>query len=108
MVIETKYSFNKSSTKLIEKIIDDSYLQLNHISLEKWQNIPEHFTDSNVYLIIVQGQMKLKLDVHDSRNYSEGSIVTIPYNTKMCIQNEESQILEFFVVKSPNPREFGN
>ena len=108
MVIETKYAFNKSSTKLIEKIIDDSYLQMNHISLEKGQNIPEHFTDSNVYLIIMQGEMKLKLDAQPPHNYTEGTIVTIPYSIKMRIQNDKQQMLEFFVVKSPNPREFEN
>lgn len=106
MVIETIYTFNKSSNKLIEKIIDDNYIQLNHLSLDQGDDIPEHLTDSNVYLIIVKGHMKLILDSQNTCNHSEGSIINIPYNINMYILNEEPEILDFFVVKSPNPREF--
>lgn len=104
-MIETNYEFKTSDVKLVEKIIDDDNIHLNHIILAKNQNMPEHFSNSNVYLIIVQGEMRLILGVQEAHDYSHGSIVNVPYNTKMLIKNENSPLMEFFVVKSPNPRD---
>src|SRR5665648_7856 len=106
-MIETNYEFKTSDTKLVEKIVDDDNIHLNHIILAKNQNMPEHFSNSNVYLIIVQGEMQLTLGSQKSQDYPHGSIVNVPYNTKMLIKNENSQLMEFFVVKSPNPRNIG-
>lgn len=106
-MIETNYEFKNSDTKLIEKIVDDDNIHLNHIILAKNQNMPEHFSNSNVYLVIVQGEMCLTLNDQKPHDYSHGSIINVPYNTKMLIQNENSPLMDFFVVKSPNPRDIG-
>ncbi|WP_292485836.1 hypothetical protein [Methanohalobium sp.] len=97
------YTFNKSNNKLIERIIDDNYIQLNHLSLDQGDNIPEHITDSNVYLIIVKGHMKLILDLQNTCNHSEGSIINIPYNINIYTFERGTGILDFFVVKSQIP-----
>lgn len=104
-MIETKYEFKTSDTKLVEKIVDDDNIHLNHIILAKNQHMPEHYSNSNVYLIITQGEMRLTLEEQEAHDYSHGSIVNVPFNTKMLIQNENSPLMEFFVVKSPNPRD---
>jgi len=105
-MLEIKYDFKSSDVKLVERIVNDENVHINHIILDKGQNMPEHFSNSNVYLIIIQGEMKLTLGEQEAHDYLHGSIVNIPYNTKMFIQNEHSPLLEFFVVKSPNPKNF--
>ncbi|HJH32245.1 MAG TPA: hypothetical protein C5S50_08750 [Methanosarcinaceae archaeon] len=105
-MIETIYEFKSSDTKLVEKIVNDDNVHINHIILEKGQNMPEHFSNSNVYLIVVQGEMRLSLGDQEAHDYPHGSIVNLPYNTKMLIQNVSLPIMEFFVLKSPNPKNF--
>ncbi len=105
-MIETTYEFKTSDSKLVEKIVNDDNVHINHIILEKGQNMPEHFSNSNVYFIIVQGEMRLTLNDNEPNNHTHGSIVNVPYNTKMLIQNINTPLMEFFVLKSPNPKHF--
>jgi len=105
-MIETTYEFKTSDSKLVEKIVNDDNVHINHIILEKGQNMPEHFSNSNVYLIIVQGEMRLTLSDNEPNYHPSGSIVNVPYNTKMLIQNVNTPVMEFFVLKSPNPKHF--
>ncbi len=105
-MIEKTYNFSGSESKLVEKIIDDENVAINHIVLAKGDRVPEHFSNSNVYLIIVRGAMWLKLDEQETCVYRAGTIVNIPYQIKMNISNEGPDLLEFFVIKSPSPKFF--
>ena len=105
-MIEKNYKFKNSTEKTIEKIIEDDNLLLNHMLLPKGTGLPEHFSNSNVYMIIVKGIMTMKLGEQEEQKYSQGDILNIPYNTKMNINNLDDQILEFFVIKAPNPKNF--
>ncbi|OOM07509.1 cupin domain-containing protein [Clostridium saccharobutylicum] len=105
-MIEKIYKFNKPNEKLIEKVVDDDNLALNHMVLTKGTGLPEHYSNSNVYMIIVRGIMTLKLGEQQEQKYTEGQVINIPYNVKMNVRNYDDEILEFFVVKSPNPRYF--
>jgi len=104
---ETIYSFKKLNEKIIEKIVDDDNVALNHMILTKGTGLPEHYSNSNVYMIIIRGTMTLKLGEQESHKYVEGQIVNIPNNIKMNVNNFDDEVLEFFVVKSPNPKHYG-
>ena len=106
MTIEKTYEFKRSETKLVEKIVNDENVHINHIILENGQSMPEHYSNSNVYLIVVKGEMRLKLEDQEPQDYPQGKIINVPYNTKMLIKNESSPLMEFFVLKSPNPASF--
>lgn len=105
-MIENIYKFNKTNEKIIEKVVDDDNLALNHMILIKGTGLPEHYSNSNVYMIIVRGTMTIKLGEQEPQKYKEGQTLNIPYNIKMNINNFDDEILEFFVVKAPNPRYF--
>ncbi len=105
-MIEKHYSYKNSDTKIIEKVIDDNNINLNHIILEKNECLPEHFSNSNVYLIIVRGTLSIQLADKEAHKYPHHSFLNIPYNIKMNISNTDDEILEFFVVKSPNPKDY--
>ncbi len=105
-MLENIYSFSTDDTKHIEKIIDDDPVLINHMVLPKGEGLPEHYSNSNVYMIIIRGVITLKLDEQEAHSYTSGQIITIPYQTKMNVNNCNDSVLEFFVVKAPNPRHY--
>lgn len=101
--IETIFKFTPTDSKLVERIIEDKNVGINHMVLNKGEALPEHFTNSNVYMIIVRGQITLQLAEQEDHKYPSGSIVNLPYNVKMNASNQDQMTLEFFVVKAPSP-----
>jgi len=75
--------------------------------LNKGQTLPEHFSNSNVYMIVIRGTVTLQLADQPAHSYPAGTMVNIPYNVKMNISNQDQETLEFFVVKAPSPSRFG-
>jgi quercetin dioxygenase-like cupin family protein len=105
-MIEKKSLFQQVNNKLIEKIIDDENVNINHMVLTKGDALPVHYSNSNVYMLIVRGNITLELGGQEEHVYPSGSIVSIPYNTKMGVSNQHDETLEFFVIKAPSPRFF--
>ncbi|KPU44713.1 hypothetical protein OXPF_17990 [Oxobacter pfennigii] len=105
-MLENIYRFSRDDTKLIEKIIDDDPVLINHMILPEGEGLPEHYSNSNVYMIIIRGEMTLKLNDQEQHLYTCGQIINIPYQTKMNVNNFGGGVLEFFVVKSPNPKHY--
>ena len=105
-MIEKTYKFAQTEEKIIERIVDDENINLNHMILRNGESLPEHYSNSNVYMIITKGIMSIKLDEQDFKDYKIGDILNIPYDTKMNVTNQNEQLLEFFVVKSPNPKDY--
>jgi quercetin dioxygenase-like cupin family protein len=104
-MIEKQLTFTTaSSTKLIEKILEDDHAAINHMILPKGDSLPEHYSNSNVYMIVTQGTITIQLSEQPNHEYPSGSIICIPYNTKMNASNQHDEILEFFVVKAPSPK----
>ena len=102
-MIEKRYSYSQIEEKVIERIVADDHVHLNHMVLPKGERLPEHYSNSNVYMVIVRGIMTIQLGDEDSQTYEAGSSLNIPYNTKMNVLNTHDPVLEFFVFKSPNP-----
>lgn len=105
-MLEKIFDYSVLDTKNIERIVDDENVNINHIVLTKDTGLPEHYSNSNVYLIVVRGTMSIKLGDQETQRYTKGKILNIPYNVKMNINNFDEKILEFFVLKSPNPRDY--
>ena len=55
-MLEKKYLFSITGDKTVERIVDDENIHLNHIVLVKGTGLPEHYSNSNVYMIIVRGE----------------------------------------------------
>lgn len=105
-MLEKIYEYKRINEKLIEKIVDDENVALNHMILTKGTGLPVHYSNSNVYMIIIKGTMTIELDEQQPHKYGSGEILNIPYNVKMNVKNVDEDILEFFVVKSPNPKNY--
>ncbi len=105
-MIETKYSYQLTDDKAIERIINDDHINLNHMVLPQGAALPEHYSNSNVYMVIVRGTMSIRLDDQELHEYTVGDILNIPYHIKMNVENRHEPVLEFFVFKSPNPKDY--
>lgn len=103
-MINKVYSFKMSDSKLIERVLEDDNVGINHIVLAKGDALPEHYSNSHVYMVVVRGIISLNLNDEDAGNYQSGSIINIPYKTKMNVSNQNDDVLEFFVVKAPSPK----
>jgi quercetin dioxygenase-like cupin family protein len=107
-MIENKFTFTFADQKLIERVIEDDNVAINHIILGKGDALPEHYSNSNVYMVVIRGNITLALGDQEKHMYPAGSILTIPYNVKMNVSNQNEDVLEFFVAKAPSPKMFGN
>lgn len=104
-MIEKSYSFTKTEAKTMEKIIDDERVNINYIVVPAGDAVKTHVSNSYVHQIIVRGTLSLSLEDGLFADYPAGTIVAVPFNQKMSIENHSSETLEFFVVKTPNPRD---
>jgi quercetin dioxygenase-like cupin family protein len=104
-MIEKKVPFISLDEKVIEKLVDDDNVVINHMLLPKDTGLPEHYSNSNVYMIIVRGAMTIQLNEENANIHEKGTILQIPYQTKMNVNNFNDEMLEFFVVKAPNPKD---
>ena len=102
-MIEKSFSFTKTDSKHIERVLEDQRLGINHMVLPKGDALPIHNANSNVYMIVVRGTISLKLDEQEQNDYQTGNILVIPMGTLMNIFNSNDEIAEIFVVKSPSP-----
>ena len=57
-------------------------------------------------MIIVHGIMTIQLRDQQPHKYVKGDIISIPYKIKMNVVNDNEEVLEFFVVKSPSPKNY--
>jgi quercetin dioxygenase-like cupin family protein len=100
-MIEQIFQMAKSNEQTIEKIISDENVHFNHMILNKNEGLPEHFSNSNVYMTIVRGLLSIGLDEQDIHEYTKGTVLKIPKGIKMNVKNLHDDTLELIVVKAP-------
>jgi len=103
-MLEKLYQATSTEAFVMEKIVDDDPVNINHIVLAPGEAAPTHVSNSHVHQIIVRGTLSLSLEDGPFNHHPAGTIVAVPFNLKMVIQNQGTDTLEFFVVKAPNPR----
>lgn len=103
-MIEQVFKMTLGNTKTIEKIILDENIHYIHMIFNKSEGLPEHFSNSNVYMTVVRGTLSIRLGEQDVNYYEAGSILKIPFNTKMNVNNTNEEVLEIIIVKAPTPQ----
>lgn len=104
-MIERTFRYTITDDKLIERVIDDCNVAINHMTLSQDTSLPIHNANSNVYMIIVRGQMTIGLDGEAPNVHGAGTILAVPFQSRMNVTNKCPEPLEFFVVKAPNPKD---
>ena len=100
---EQVYKLSEGNEKIIEKVLLDENIHYLHMVLNKDEGLPEHNTNSNVYMTVIRGTLSIQLDTQDIHEYEAGTLLKIPFQTKMNAKNLHSETLELTVVKAPAP-----
>ena len=103
-MIEQVYKISTGNGKAIEKVIYDENLHYLHMVFNKEEGLPEHFSNSNVYMTVIRGTLSIELNDQGIHEYPNGTLLKIPVGTKMNVKNRNEATLEWIVVKAPAPK----
>lgn len=103
-MVEKVFKLSYEKKKTVEKVIFDENVHYLHMIFNKGEGLPEHFSNSNVYMTVVKGILSIGLDEQEIREYPNNTLLKIPVNTKMNVKNLHDDILELIIVKSPAPK----
>jgi len=102
-MIEKVYKYSTDDNKIVEKIILDDNLNYIHMVFNKDEGMPEHNSNSNVYITVLRGKLSLRLNDESINYYEKSNVVKIPKGIKMNIKNLDNEVLELIIVKAPAP-----
>ena len=102
-MIEQVYEMSTEDEKAVERVIQDENIHYIHMVFNKDEGLPEHFSNSNVYMTVVRGTLSIGLNDQTVHQYDKGTFLKIPVNTKMNVKNLFENVLELIVVKAPAP-----
>lgn len=105
-MIEKVYKYSTTDEKVVEKLIMDENVNYIHMVFGKDEGLPEHYSNSNVYMNVIRGKLTIQLNDQEPHGYEKGSLLEIPYNTKMNVGNSDEETLELIVVKAPAPQNY--
>ncbi len=103
-MVEIEYKMSGTEEKAIEKVIFDENLHYLHMVLPTGEGLPEHYSNSNVYMTVVRGRLSIGLNDQEIHEYEAGTLLKIPFQSKMNVKNLHSETLELIVVKAPAPK----
>ena len=102
-MVEEVFQLSRGDEKAIERVVQDENIHYLHMVFQQNEGLPEHYSNSNVYMTILRGQLSIQLNDQDIHIYSAGSLLKIPYQTKMNVKNLHPATLELIIVKAPAP-----
>lgn len=105
-MIEAVFELSKGPERTVEKVIQDDNLDYIHMIFNKGEGLPVHYSNSNVYMTVVQGRLSIGLDEQAVHEYPAGTLLKIPYKTRMNVQNTHDGVLELIVIKAPAPKNY--
>lgn len=103
-MIEQIYKISTNDEKAIEKVVFDENIHYLHMVFNKNEGLPEHFSNSNVYMTVIRGTLSIGLNDQEIHEYEKGTLLKIPVDTKMNVKNLNDDTLELIVVKAPAPK----
>ena len=103
-MIEKEYKLSNTNEKMIEKVVFDDNLNYLHMVFNQNEGLPEHFSNSNVYMTVIKGKLSIELDNQEVHVYEASTLLVIPINTKMNVKNLHLETLELIIVKAPAPK----
>ena len=85
-MVEQIFSLSRGNEKAVEKVIFDENLHYLHMVFNKTEGLPEHFSNSNVYMTVVRGKLSIGLNDQEIHEYEAGTLLKIPFQTKMNVK----------------------
>lgn len=86
------------------QLVDEKHLLVMQVALKPAQQVPEHRANSNVHLLVVEGQITVTLAGQDWVA-AKGALVPVAFKTLMSVRNASTENASFLILKTPNPSE---
>ena len=103
-MIEQVFKLTQQDGDLKEKVIGDDTIHYMHMIFNKGEGLPPHHANATyVYMTVIRGFLSLKLGDQERRVYEAGSVIKIPFDTRMEVGNQHDDQLELIVIKAPAP-----
>ena len=102
-MVEQVFKMAPGNEKSVKKVIQDENLHYLHMVFNKNDGLPEHYSNSTVYMTVLRGKLSIRLNAQEMHEYDKGDVLKIPFKTKMDVRNLHQDILELIVVKAPAP-----
>lgn len=103
-MVERVFTLSKGNEKIIERILLDENIHYLHMVFNKEDGLPEHFSNASLYMTVIRGKLSISLNDQDIHEYASGTLLKIPFQTKMNVKNLHEETLELIVVKAPAPK----
>jgi quercetin dioxygenase-like cupin family protein len=88
------------------KLVDQKHLLMMQAALKPGQMVPQHNANSNVHIIVLDGQVVINLAGKDIVA-SRGQLVPVACKTPMNIKNKSQAPATFVIIKTPHPGQMG-
>ncbi|SMC63633.1 cupin domain-containing protein [Papillibacter cinnamivorans] len=102
-MVEQVFILSAGDEKAVEKVIFDENLHYIHLVFGRDEGLPEHYSNANLYMTVIRGRLSIGLDEQEIHEYKAGTLLKIPFHTKMNVKNLHSETLELILVKAPAP-----
>lgn len=103
-MVEQVYPLAGGNGKVVEKVVMDGNVHYIHMIFNQNEGLPLHNANSNVYMTVVRGTLTIALDEQEAHRYAGGTLLVIPFGTRMNVGNKDEETLELIVVKAPAPK----
>lgn len=103
-MIEQVFALSRGDEKAVERVIFDENVHYLHMVFNTNEGLPEHLSNSNVYMTVIRGRLSLGLDDQEIHVYEAGTLLKMPFQTKMNVKNLHPETLELIVIKAPAPK----
>ena len=100
---EQVFRLSQGDDRVTEALIRDENLHYMHVVLCGMDRLPVHESNAMIYMTVLRGTLTVGLMDQDPHEYGAGTVLKIPFGTRMDIQNTSSLPLEFTIVKAPAP-----
>lgn len=85
-----------------KKLVDEDHLWMMQAALKPGQAVPQHNANSNVHIIVLDGEVVINLAGKDI-TVKKGDLVPVAFKTPMNIKNKSEANATFVIIKTPNP-----
>lgn len=103
-MVEQIFKLARGNEMAVEKVVFDENVHYLHMVFNTNEGLPEHLSNSNVYMTVVRGRLSIGLDAQEVHVYEAGTLLKIPFQTKMNVRNMHPETLELIIVKAPAPK----
>jgi len=81
-MVEQIFKLTRDDKKAVEKVIFDENVHYLHMVFNKNEGLPEHLSNSNVYMTVMRGKLTIDLNNQGIHEYEADTLLKIPFQNQ--------------------------